>query len=83
MGQPTEVSHLEMVFLKDSPSGKTKIWEVRNVTLDETLGTIGWNGGWRKYVYKSPEAVYDARCLRDIAWMLDRAKDDYNDTRKS
>jgi hypothetical protein len=61
--------YIDIVEVGTSPSGKTKIWEVRNKRDPENdiPGIIKWNGGWRKYVYYSGEAFYDWQCLRQIA----------------
>lgn len=55
-----------------SPSGKTRIWYVVNTqNVDDVPGIIKWSGAWRKYVYHSGPAFYDAQCLRTIAEFID------------
>lgn len=55
-------------YLSDSPSGKTKIYEV--ITNDRTtiLGYIKWHGAWRKYCfYPEKNTLYDPKCLNELA----------------
>lgn len=61
--------YIDIVEVGTSVSGLTKVFEVRNKRDPEhdIPGIIKWNGGWRKYVYHSGEAFYDAQCLRQIA----------------
>ena len=66
--------YIKIEFVRMSPSGKTKIWHVRNTQkADDVPGIIAWNGGWRKYVYYSYDAYYDWDCLRMIADFIETA----------
>ena len=62
-----------------SPSGKTKITQVHNLTSIE-LGLVRWHGPWRRYVfYPSVETFFDADCLFTIAEFCERqTKEHYN-----
>ena len=77
MGSTDTKNHLALGTPRSSPSGKTKIWSVNNVTLNEYLGTISWHGPWRKYVFQSGALIMDATCARQIAALLEEAMDDY------
>lgn len=61
--------YIDIIRTGASPSGKTQIYIVVNKQngLHDQPGFIKWNGGWRKYVYYSGEAYYDAACLHQIA----------------
>lgn len=67
--------YIDVIYMGQSASGKTAVWYVVNKKngLQDTPGIIKWNGGWRKYVYHSGPAYYDAQCLGQIAEFLDRA----------
>lgn len=63
--------HLEFDFIGASPSGKTKIWAVNNLS-NGTIGEIRWAGNFRKYaLYPYNMTLFDSKCLRDIADFLD------------
>ncbi len=74
--EKSEVSspYIDIIEVGTSPSGKTKIWHVVNKEHGpgDNPGVIKWHGPWRKYVYHSDEAFYDAKCLYHIADFLER-----------
>ena len=75
--QSNNNKHLEYAFLGTSPSGKTKIWEVHNVTTDSDIGIIRWAGNFRKYAFwPYNDTYYDSACLEDIASFLQEAMDE-------
>ncbi len=65
--------YIEIVEIGTSPSGKTKVWEVRNKNEDAEVGIIRWAGNWRKYVYDCDSCYYDWDCLRMIADFIEKA----------
>lgn len=73
--------YIEIVQVGTSPSGKTKVWEVRNISngthSDDVPGFIRWHGAWRGYVYECEASFYDAKCLRQIADFIDAANKDH------
>lgn len=70
--------YIDIVEVGTSPSGKTKTWEVRSKrTPDDIPGHIFWHGPWRKYVYSSTDAIYDWKCLRQIANFCEVATKDH------
>ena len=59
---------------RDSPSGKTSLWEVTNKENGSLLGSIKWWGAWRQYVFlPADDCVFNRGCLRDLAAFLDEA----------
>lgn len=73
-----EIKHRETKYLKFellgySPSGKTKIFYVKNKKSNEIIAMIYWRNTWRKYVWTSMgEIDFDDNCTQDI---LDFVKD--------
>lgn len=61
------MSYIAFTQNGESPSGKTKRWNVTAVSGGPPLGTVRWYGPWRKYVFQPDYAVFDADCLREIA----------------
>ena len=56
-----------------SPSGKTCVWQVKNVQWNATLGTIKWYAPWRRYVFfPQTGTLYDAGCLAEIATFIEQ-----------
>jgi len=71
-----EYHQLEYEYLRfdEQPHvGKTKVFACRNRCSGDRLGTVGWYGAWRQYVYYHDRSgiVYSAGCLRDIAEFLE------------
>lgn len=57
-----------------SPSGKTKVWNVRNIRTNEVVGQVKWHGPFRKYCfYPEPGYLFDKECLLQIASKLGSA----------
>ena len=55
-----------------SSSGKTRIWQVKDVHRN-TLGVIMWHAPWRRYAFfPQGDTVYDAGCLTEISAFLER-----------
>lgn len=64
----TETSYIVITFFSESPSGKTKVWEVTTADKQYILGYIKWFGSWRKYAFHpQPNTVFEHKCLTDIA----------------
>ena len=54
-----------------TPSGKTRIWLIRNGYNKCTLGTIKWYAAWRRYAfYPDADTVFDEGCMRTILEFL-------------
>ena len=54
---------------------KLPIYEVKNKATLDSLGVIYFYSGWRKYVFEStPQIVYDAEYLTDIAKFLQKVQ---------
>lgn len=50
------------------PSVKTRRWEVLSKSHGSVIGTIGWYGGWRQYVFfPKQQTIWSAGCLDDVA----------------
>lgn len=70
--------YIQIVDFGTSPSGKTKIWLVRNTRTDEDIGHIRWHGPWRGYVFEAAEAgFYDEKCLKQISDFIITANQDH------
>ena len=71
--------HLEFNFVRNSESGKTKIWTVFNTTTYEHIGNIRWAGNFRKYAfYPNNDTMYDSNCLQDISEFLEKATKEHH-----
>lgn len=47
---------------------KTKIFSITNIHYGEEIGVIKWYGAWHQYCFfPSPNTVYSAGCLDDVA----------------
>jgi hypothetical protein len=55
-----------------SESGKTKRWVVKSVQGSGLLGWIEYKATWRRYVFTTTGATFDATCLQEIALFLAR-----------
>jgi ABC-type uncharacterized transport system ATPase subunit len=61
--------------VRDSKTGKTKIFNIINKKNSYTIGEIKWNGGWKEYCfYPAKKSFYEETCLRDIAGFLEELK---------
>lgn len=59
---------VKFVFLCESQTGKTKVWEVQTLGSDLILGSVKWFGKWRRYsFYPGKDMVFEQNCLRVIA----------------
>lgn len=62
------MSYLNFVLHGTTASGLTNKWRVHNINDDRNiLGWVAWYGPWRKYVFNAGGALFDAKCLREIA----------------
>jgi hypothetical protein len=72
---------IEIVQTGTSASGKTKVWEVRNISKgtneNDVPGWIRWHGAWRGYVYECEASFYDSKCLRQIADFIGTANKEH------
>lgn len=68
--QTTLGTHIGFKDVGQSPSGKTRRYSVYSLEDNFLLGTIGWHGPWRKYIF-SPvttyQTIYEEVCLNEIA----------------
>jgi len=55
-----------------SESGKTKRWAVNSIQGGDLLGWIDYKPQWRRYVFTTTGATFDATCLQEIALFLAR-----------
>ena len=54
------------------PGTKTRKWFVISRENGATLGFIAWHPPWRRYVFApEPETVFEERCLRDLADVIE------------
>ena len=58
-----------------SESGKTRRWTVKSGQGGDLLGWIEWKAIWRRYVFTTTGASFDATCLQEIALFLARETD--------
>jgi hypothetical protein len=68
-------------FHELDPKPKTKVFECRNNISFNTLGHIGWNCGWRRYVFipvskTGTKIILDALCLCDISDFIKQLMDE-------
>jgi len=74
------MSYLKFVHNGNSPSGKTKIWDVVNYMFGIVLGVVKWHAPWRKYIFfPAKETGFDSGCLREIADSLDKSNQEHKD----
>jgi len=59
-----------------SKKQKTDVWVVINHKMFQTLGKVGWDRGWRQYVFVTSDSFYNWKfsrdCLKDMAEFLDQ-----------
>ena len=74
-----------LVFDKYIGQGrKLPIYEVKNKATLDSLGVIYFYSGWRKYVFEStPQIVYDADYLIDIAKFLQEIQAEWEEELKN
>jgi len=59
---------IEFKHYPPKPNRKTATWMVINKDTRAVIGCIGWDCGWRKYVFNPYHStMYEEDCLRDIA----------------
>lgn len=64
--------YIEIEDAGASATGKTRIWQVRNVRSNTFTGQIRWWGGFRKYAFfPSDGYLFDADCLAQVIEKLD------------
>ena len=64
-------------YIGDSPTGKTRIYDVISNEDGFVLGIIKWNPHWRKYWFlPSNDTGYEEKCMGDIANFLIMLKED-------
>ncbi len=73
----TELTHIAVVEIAPSETGKTKRWDVHSKYGGALLGRIAWFGRWRKYgFYPWPETVFEEVCMRELSdFIVERTKD--------
>ena len=74
-----------LVFDKYIGQGrKLAIYEVKNKATLDSLGVIYFYSGRRKYVFEStPQIVYDAEYLTDVAKFLQEVQDKWEEGLKN
>lgn len=74
-----------LVFDKYIGQGrKLPIYEVKNKATLDSLGVIYFYSDWRKYVFEStPQLVYDADYLIDIAKFLQEVQNELEEELKN
>lgn len=65
-------------FIPDKPR-KTQIFKVRNKRLNEDIGTIEWDCGFRKYVYLDPphRMRFCEMCLFELGNFVKKLNEEY------
>lgn len=54
--------------IRNSPTGKTKVFQIQSKDGQVVLGQVKWYGPWRKYCfYPEGQTIFEWDCLRDIA----------------
>lgn len=72
MSESKYFSVVEFKPAGDSPTGKTKRWDI--LSRGDKIGRVYWYGGWRKYVFQIDDAMYfDSSFLTTVANFLERA----------
>lgn len=61
------MSYLNFVDCGTSPSGKTRMWQVQNISQGVVLGWVKWYAPWRKYVVDIASGLFDPDCLDEIS----------------
>jgi hypothetical protein len=61
----TDSTYIKMVVLRDT--GKTVVWAVLAKEDLAKLGEIRWFGSWRCYAFFPMDAIFEQKCLREIA----------------
>lgn len=66
-----------LVVIDESRFGQaTKRYRIENRNDGSHLGTLRFDGGWRRFVFEvASDCKHDSRCLRTIADELDRLTD--------
>jgi len=60
-----EDTYIRMVQIRDT--GKTLVWSVEAKEGGAKLGEVRWFGRWRGYAFFPLDAIFEHKCLRDIA----------------
>jgi hypothetical protein len=69
----SEKTYLCFDELGYSASGKTRMWYVKNMQWNFTLGIIKWYAPWRRYAFFPCQGIfYDAECLEEVLAFLKR-----------
>jgi hypothetical protein len=67
-------TYITFELFKELP--KTKVFHILT-RLDEKIGTIKWDGPFRKYCFfPDPETVWDAGCLNKVTAFLTKLMDE-------
>jgi hypothetical protein len=68
--ETTVGTHIGFKDVGATESGKTRRYKVYSLEDSFLLGTIGWHGAWRKYVF-SPvttyQTIYEEVCMTEIS----------------
>lgn len=64
-------------FIDESIEGrKTKRIKVRNKVLNQDLGYIRWEGGWRQYVFDDGRLILALSCMGDLSAKIKELKEE-------
>ncbi len=70
-------SFVEIQLAGTSKSGKTEIYEVKNVETGEKLGMIRWYARWHAYCYfQENDIVMSPSCLLNVSQYLNGLMDE-------
>lgn len=84
LGDVTALTYLWMVQIGDT--GKTKVWAVISKEGGEggfELGKVKWFGRWRCYAFFPTDAIFETKCLREIASFLESRTQEHRAKRKA
>lgn len=74
---------IEAELVSVSPTGKTKVHNIRSIANKGLLGSVYWFGAWRKYIFNPmPSCIFDEKCLRAIADFLKVINEEHKSKRK-
>ena len=66
-------AYIRLTDGRQTPSGKTLLWDVVTVDDNTLLGRVRWFAPWRKYVFAPlPDTLFEQDCLRTIAGQIEQ-----------
>ena len=65
--------YMDFILGKQIKGKKTDVWKVVSVQGSCELGIVAWHPHWRRYVFwPSQGTIFDAACLKDLAYFLEK-----------